>query len=462
MMRPMPSRPALATSTVVGLVVGAALVLGALGGADTTNPALDPRLQAGLALAWWIPMQVLAVRRPLLPFWWLAAPAALGHAAASLAVSLGGGGPWPLWAASWLILVELPVLGAVVQLFPTGLTLPRWRGYLLASVSSGILGIVAAALEQLPGLDPAARDLAGVAAIPLLAFSVIGCLLPLAVRMVRTVGAERSACGWLLAVVALGLAVPPLVAGGGAWTEVVAQVLTAAQLLLVTVAVLRHRVWGLAPMLRGSLHAVVVATDAERRRVRDELHDGLGGGLTAVRLKVDASRRMLADQPHRAGEVLASVSTDLGDLVEETRRLTEGLRPAALDRLGLSGALHAHADDLEDHTPGLEVTVSSDGLPPLTTAVEDVVYRVVCEALHNVVRHARAQRCHVTFAAGSDELTVVVSDDGTGGGRRDDPRTGVGLSSMSTRAAAVGGYVVAGQQAAGGFAVRAVVPRIAP
>lgn len=471
MMSDMPVRSGLVGTVATGVVVGGALLAAALGGpADPVHDgsdraalvaAVDPRLQALLALAWWLPAAALHWRRPLLPFWKLALPASLGHAAASLAMSWGGGGEWPLWLASWLILVELPLLGALVQLFPTGHPLPRWRGYLLASLTSGAAGIVAAALEQLPTLGDDGRATAGLVAIPLLAFSAVGCVVPLVARVLHTVGSERSSSIWVLVVVTLGLGIPPLVAGGSRWSEVVAQVFTAGQLALITVAVLRHRVWGLTAMLPGSLSAVVAATDTERRRLRAELHDGLGGGLAAARMKVDAAQRLLTDRPQRAREVLGSVSEDIGVLIEETRRLTEGLRPAALDRLGLAHALHSYADDLAGH--GLEVRIDAAGLPPLSPAIEDVVYRVVGEALHNVVRHAQAQHCQVGFEVRDHELTVVVSDDGAMRSvRNDDSRTGLGLSTMAGRAAAVGGYVVAGHEPAGGFTVRAIVPRIEP
>jgi signal transduction histidine kinase len=263
----------------------------------------------------------------------------------------------------------------------------------------------------------------------------------------------------LLAIVAASIVVPALVALGGQSAEVVAQVFTAGELIFVTVAVLRYRVWGLAPMLSGSLRRVVTATDAERRRIRAELHDGVGAGLTAVRLKVDAAQRLIDERPGRAREMLDSVSDDVGALVDDVRRLVDGLRPAVLDRMGLEGALRLRASELSTTAPDLSIVVRDDDghAARLDSGADAAVYRLVCEAFNNVVRHARATRCEVTFTALDHDVVIDVIDDGTSpDGSRGDG--GLGLSSMSSRAAEVGGYVVAGPKPEGGFRVRAVIP----
>lgn len=458
---------------VAGLSSGAAsLLVVAAAGAALAGPAelvssdpsvpvdsLRPLLQAALGVGWVVPGVILARRRPELPFWWLALLAAVSHALAAATVAIRPDGPWALWLASWLVVVELPVLAAIVQLFPTGRTLPRWRPFLIVSVAAGLLGLVAAAVEALPDASGAAVDAAGAASVPLLAFAALGGILPVAVRRRRSVGAERRALGWLLVAMAVGVVVPGLVAAGGRSGEVTAQVFTVAQLTFVTAAVVRHRVWGMVPMTRGSLLRSMAATDGERRRIRAELHDGVGAGVTAIRLKVDAAHELVGSRPDRAAEMLDSASADLEAVLTDVRAMVEGLRPAVLDRVPLAEALRLRADELSAHVEGLTVTVvGAEHLAAVARGADVAAYRVVTEALTNVVRHACARRCEITAHTSGEEVVIDVTDDG-GGATAPGDTGGVGLPSMAARAAEVGGYLVAGPDRDRGYRVRLVLPK---
>ncbi len=427
------------------------------GGRDS----LEPVLQASLALGWAIPGVILARRRSGLPFWWLAQIAAATHGLAAIVIATSPENRWFVWVASWLVVVELPALAAMVQLFPTGRPLPGWRLFLAFSVLAGMFGVVAVAVEARPGPGSAARELAGQISVPLLAFAAIGGVVPLAIRFRRTVAGERRAVAWLLAIMGAGVVIPAIIVAGGQRGEVVAQVFTVAQLAFISVAVVRYRVWGLAPMMQRSLQRVVAATDSERGRIRAELHDGVGAGLTAVRLKVDAAAQLIAGRPDRAAEMLSSASTDIGTVLDDVRRLIEGLRPAVLDRMELGAALRQRADELSAHAPDLSfVVVDSGHLAMLPPGADVSVYRLVTEAMNNVVRHAGATRCDVRVTTQDGEIVVDVSDNGSGrGGPAGD---GVGLSSMAARASEVGGYVIVDDDPAGGFRVHVVIPVGAP
>ena len=140
-----------------------------------------------------------------------------------------------MWAASWFILVELPVIGVVVQLFPTGRPLPRWRPYLLASVLAGLAGIAVSAIGSWPHDGVFDADTAsGGPAVPLLAFAAIGGIVPLVARARRTIGPERRAVVWLIVIVAASALVPAAVSTGGEGGEVLAQCFTVGQLVFAT------------------------------------------------------------------------------------------------------------------------------------------------------------------------------------------------------------------------------------
>ena len=117
-------------------------------------------------------------------------------------------------------------------------------------------------------------------------------------------------------------------------------------------------------------------------------------------------------------------------MIGDVRRLIYGLRPPALDELGLIGSLRGLAS--REASPTTTVTVTApDALPPLPAAVEVAAYRIVQEALTNVARHARARSCTVRIAFERDVLLLKVADDGQG---MEQPRTGVGLQTMQERA----------------------------
>jgi two-component system, NarL family, sensor kinase len=136
------------------------------------------------------------------------------------------------------------------------------------------------------------------------------------------------------------------------------------------------------------------------------------------------------------------------------RRLVYGLRPPALDQLGLTGALRQYAAALSGTELGCEIA-SPDPLPPLPAAVEAAAYRIAQEALTNVARHARAHTALVSITAG-ETLRLEVADDGCG--LPDDRHAGVGLTSMRERATELGGSFELAVPAGGGTVVRVELP----
>ncbi|TRW44509.1 sensor histidine kinase [Georgenia yuyongxinii] len=201
---------------------------------------------------------------------------------------------------------------------------------------------------------------------------------------------------------------------------------------------------------------LVRAREEERLRIRRDLHDGVGPTLAAVRLQVDTLGDRLAPADDAAHALLGRIQAHLADAVGDVRRAVEGLRPPALDQVGLVGVVRGRADDLR--AAGLEVqVVCPDRLEIWSAAVEVAAYRIVTEALTNVVRHASARRCTVRLAVDRGVLTVEVADDGTG--LPAEVRAGVGLASMAERAAELAGrFEVSAGPAGGGTVVRAELP----
>ena len=237
--------------------------------------------------------------------------------------------------------------------------------------------------------------------------------------------------------------------------------------LALTAPLLAHalRAQALAAEVRESRGQTVAALEEERRRLRRDLHDGLGPRLSGIAFTSDAVRNLLRSDPTEAERLLRDLRAETVTAIEEIRQLVYAMRPPALDELGLVPALRQQAAGLRsrDGTP-LAVTLTAPAdLPPLSAAVEVAAYRIVMEALANVARHTPATTAAVRIETPPGGLSLVVTD------ARPDPRprsrtngttpwsAGVGLTSMRERAAQVGGSLTAGPTPSGGR-VEALLP----
>lgn len=213
--------------------------------------------------------------------------------------------------------------------------------------------------------------------------------------------------------------------------------------------------------LQRSRQRIITAREEERRRLRRDLHDGLGPNLASQGLKLAAAKQLLESKPESAEPLLDQVIAQNQATVEEIRRLVYGLRPPALDELGLVAAIRDHVAGM-DGKASLQITVKepAGGLPPLSAAVEVAAYRIVLEALTNVIRHAQANRCVIRFSLDENNsrhaLQIKIQDDGVG--LPGPHRAGVGTRSMRERAEEVGGTCAIESQQGGGTRVCVVMP----
>ncbi len=210
----------------------------------------------------------------------------------------------------------------------------------------------------------------------------------------------------------------------------------------------------LATDLQRSREQIVAAREEERRRLRRDLHDGLGPKLAGQTLKLEAALDSLDGETETARALLKETMSESQTVIAEIRRLVYGLRPPALDQLGLLTSLREQAAQYQ--STGLQVTVSApDALPTLPAAIEVAGYRIVQEALTNVARHAHARTCTVSLTIKQD-LEIEITDDGIG--LKSNQRAGVGLSSMRERAEEIGGSCVIQPGTNGGTRVIAKLP----
>ena len=212
--------------------------------------------------------------------------------------------------------------------------------------------------------------------------------------------------------------------------------------------------------LQASRERIVAAREEERRRLRRELHDGLGPTLTGIAFAADAAANTIDGDPAESQRLLTTLRRDTRAALADVRRLVDNLRPPALDELGLVGALRQRADQLAWRADGESVDVRldvPDQVPVLPAAVEVATYRIATEALTNVVRHSRATGAVVRLRCG-ERLELSITDDGVPNGAW---APGVGLDAMHERAAELGGSFQAGPTPDGGR-VLASFPLMSP
>ncbi len=209
---------------------------------------------------------------------------------------------------------------------------------------------------------------------------------------------------------------------------------------------------------------IVTAREEERRRLRRDLHDGLGPILASQTLKMGAVRQLVRHNPGRAESMVDDLIHQTEGTVAEVRRLVYGLRPPALDELGLVEAVRDLVRRSEPGDSSITVEGPKEGLPKLPAAVEANAYRIALEGLTNASRHSKAKHCLIRFDIEDQQnvgeakraLVVQIRDDGAGMPKQ--YRAGVGLRSMRERAEELGGQLVITQGNPHGTHISAWLP----
>ena len=206
---------------------------------------------------------------------------------------------------------------------------------------------------------------------------------------------------------------------------------------------------------------VTTAQEEERRRISRELHDGLGPSLAAVGNRIRACQQTMRTDPEASERELGEIANSLKSHIQEVRELVYGLRPLALDQLGLNGALKQHVERFGKET-GLETSLTVSGEVALDSLAEVTIMRVVQECLNNAQKHADASRVDVRLRVVETGLELTVEDDGRGFAltevQEDAQQRGMGLMSMRERAELLNGSLSVGDSPRGGGKVVLHVP----
>jgi signal transduction histidine kinase len=216
-------------------------------------------------------------------------------------------------------------------------------------------------------------------------------------------------------------------------------------------------------LLRSELFKrVVSAQESERQRIARELHDETGQALTAIGMGLrGVSADLRGSRGERAVQGLRQLEKLTTHSLDELQRLISDLRPSHLDDLGLPSALRWYAHDLEDRTQ-MTVQVEIQGNEKdLTASVKTAVFRIVQEALTNVIKHAGAKKVHITLQYLNDALAVCVEDDGVGfdvQSVRTGKRVSWGLKNIEERATLLGGKFTLNSKLNAGTSISVSLP----
>jgi signal transduction histidine kinase len=338
------------------------------------------------------------------------------------------GGSWLPWLGTGVVAVCFAPLRSALQRTADQVTYGDWRR------PYDVLAGLGPRIERSSGVEQALSDVVGALVTRL---GLTGATLRDAAG--RVVAGEPGPAAVALPLLAYGRHVGDLL-----YTEPATPLRPSDRRVLddlaAQVALLMHA-RALTDDLLRARERLVLAREEERRRLRRDLHDGLGPALAGLMLKVDNARALVPGRPEAAAQDLLCLRDDIRDTVADVRRLVEGLRPPALDELGLAAALAQAVHRIGSQSPTAVELIVAEDLPTTPAAVEVAAYRIVSEAVANAVRHAGATHCDVELCVDGSSLLVRVSDDGHGidDRRVKDRGTGNGLITMRERAEELGG-----------------------
>lgn len=228
------------------------------------------------------------------------------------------------------------------------------------------------------------------------------------------------------------------------------------------ISTLGKRMWNMAERIQGLLQTQQqLAALEERNRLARELHDTVKQQNFATLMQVRAARNLIASSPEEAGQRLAEAETMIKTSQQELNLIIAELRPAALENLGLSGALEKYLNTWSQHAL-IPASFQVQGDQRLPLEREQTLYRVAQEALSNVARHSRASEVKTKLAFEPNGVSLIICDNGVGFTPQERAAAGFGLQSMSDRLAHMGGRLVIDSTPGCGTTLTAFLPNEQP
>jgi two-component system, NarL family, sensor histidine kinase NreB len=209
------------------------------------------------------------------------------------------------------------------------------------------------------------------------------------------------------------------------------------------------------------IRALIEAKESEHKRLAQELHDGVGQSLFSVSVALQAVESFIHDNPE-LNEYITEVQAELQKIMNDINAYSHQLRPHSLDQLGLEPTIQMMIDTIQKNMPELNIQLTTRGLERCDPAVEINLYRITQEALHNMVKYAKATQAHIHIIKDKTHIYMTIQDNGIGFNRENLQSEGLGLKHMEERVDQLGGTCSIRSKNGQGTCIDIIIPRWGP
>lgn len=206
------------------------------------------------------------------------------------------------------------------------------------------------------------------------------------------------------------------------------------------------------------IRALIDAKESEHKRLAQELHDGVGQSLFSVSVALQAVESFVHDNP-KLNEYINEVQAELQKVMNDVNAYSHQLRPHSLDQLGLEPTIQMLIETIRKNMPELDIQLTTRGLDRCDPAVEINLYRITQEALHNIIKYAKATQVHIHIIKDKKHIYMTIQDNGTGFDRTSLKSEGLGLKHMEERVDQLGGTFNIRSNIGQGTCIDIVIPR---
>lgn len=209
------------------------------------------------------------------------------------------------------------------------------------------------------------------------------------------------------------------------------------------------------------IRALIEAKESEHKRLAQELHDGIGQSLFTVSVALQAVESFVKENP-KLSLYIHEVQAELQRAMDDINAYSHQLRPHSLDQLGLVPTIQMMIDTTMKNTPTLTIDLMTKGIDRCDPVVEINLYRVIQEALHNVVKYANASHVQIDIVKDATKIEMKIKDNGIGFHRESIKSAGLGLKHMEERIDLLNGQFEIQSNIGEGTTIDIVVPRWRP
>lgn len=205
------------------------------------------------------------------------------------------------------------------------------------------------------------------------------------------------------------------------------------------------------------IRALIEAKESEHKRLAQELHDGIGQSLFSISLALQAIESFVHDN-EKLNDYIAEVRSELQKAMNDIKLYSHQLRPHSLDQLGLEPTIQALIDSVMKNKQGLHIQFTTQKIDRCDSAIEINLYRITQEALHNIVKYARATKVDITLKKDDTHIYKTIHDNGIGFNKNKIQREGLGLKHMKERVDVLGGTFTILSEIGQGTCIDIVIP----